>query len=186
MPKFLSLVPYHPPAYVQMQEDDHTTAAFSFSLSNVISSSSCICTDELWDGSHHCHLFFSLKCHILLLLHMLKCPGRWIMPLPLFALEDDSLGLLDESLSHGPVSEFLWVLCYSCSHKLVVAWMRKLLTLKKNCYVSEVLANIMSWVSQLLLEMWQKLRTQILSNGLLEFGHVIVYLSIPSFMSWWS
>lgn len=33
MPKFLSLVPYHPPAYVQMQEDDHTTAAFSFSLS---------------------------------------------------------------------------------------------------------------------------------------------------------
>jgi hypothetical protein len=88
------------------------------------------------------------------------------------------------SLYH--MSEFLWVLCYSWSHKLVVAWMRKLLTLLKNCYVSEVLANIMSWVSQLLLEMWQKLRTQILSNGLLEFGHVIVYLSIPSFMSWWS
>ncbi len=33
----------------------------------------------------------------------------------------------------------------------------------------------------MLLEMWQKLRTQILSNGLLEFGRVIVYLSIPCF-----
>jgi len=154
----LSQMSYHiPPAYVQMNcEMDRITAAV-FSLSNAISSS-CICTNALEDRSCHCH----------------------------FLLWRISLGLLDESLSHGPVSEFLWVLCYSCSHKLVVAWMRKLFTFLKNCCVSEVLANIMSWVSQLLLEMWQKLRTQILSNSLLEFGHVIVYLSIPSFMSWWS
>jgi hypothetical protein len=138
-------------------EMDRITAAF-FSLSNAISSSSCICTNALEDGSFHCHF---LLCRMTL----------WGYLMSLYHM-DQCLNFCECCAIHA-LTSLLWLEWGNC-------W------LFKKIVVSEVLANIMSWVSQLLLEMWQKLRTQILSNGLLEFGHFIVYLSIPSFMSWWS
>lgn len=155
----LSQMSYHPPpAYVQMNcEMDRITTTF-FSLSNAITFSSCICTNALEDGSCHCHFLLSRWLFGVTWWVFITWTSVWIsVSVVLFMLSQACCGLNEETV------DFL--------KKLLCLWSA---------------SNIMSWVSQLLLEMWQKLRTHILSNGLLEFGHVIVYLFIPSFRSSWS